>query len=199
MNKSYRLIGLTGPTGSGKSTVSEVFRSKGFAVVDADKIAHRALCDEACIEKLTQAFSEDILSEDNTINRKALAKVAFSNEENTKILNSITHPVIISLSLEEFEALSQKGYKNILFDAPTLFEAGMDRMCNSVISVIAPKELRLMRILQRDNIGEEQALARINAQKEDSFYAEKSDFIIVNDGDYQNLLSQAEKIIEEII
>ncbi|MBE6738571.1 MAG: dephospho-CoA kinase [Ruminococcaceae bacterium] len=199
MSKEYRLIGLTGPTGSGKSAVSHIFEENGFASVDADKIAHKALCDKECIKKLTEAFGTDILSKDDTINRKALAKVAFSNKENTELLNSITHPVIIALSLNEFEDLSLKGYKNIIFDAPTLFEANMDKMCDLIISVIAPKELRLERILNRDNITEEQAYARIKAQKEDSFYTDKSNFVIVNDKDFDTLLSNTNKIIKEII
>lgn len=199
MSKDYRLIGLTGPTGSGKSAVSEIFKESGFACVDADKIAHKALCQKACIEKLTQAFGTDILSEDKSINRKNLGAKAFKNEENTKLLNSITHPVIIALSLEEFEALSKKGFDNILFDAPTLFEAGMDNLCDLIISVIAPKSIRLERILHRDNITKEQATARINAQKEDSFYTEKSDFVIINDKDFNTLTSKAKEIIKEII
>jgi len=199
LSKEYRLIGLTGPTGSGKSAVSHIFEENGFASVDADKIAHKALCDKECIKKLTEAFGTDILSKDDTINRKALAKVAFSNKENTELLNSITHPVIIALSLNEFEDLSLKGYKNIIFDAPTLFEANMDKMCDLIISVIAPKELRLERILNRDNITEEQAYARIKAQKEDSFYTDKSNFVIVNDKDFDTLLSNTNKIIKEII
>lgn len=199
MNKEYRLIGLTGPTGSGKSSVSALFASKGFAAVDADKIAHKALCNEECIRKLTEAFSKDILGSDNTVNRKALAKFAFANEESTELLNSITHPVIISLCKNEFEELSEKGFKNILFDAPTLFEAGMDKMCDLIISVIAPKEIRLERILSRDNITKEQAYARINAQKDDSFYIDKSDFVIVNDKDFDSLLLQTNMIIKEII
>lgn len=199
MSKNYRLIGLTGPTGSGKSAVSHIFEENGFASVDADKIAHKALCDKDCIKKLTEAFGTDILLEDSTINRKALAKLAFSCEENTNLLNSITHPAIISLSLKEFEDLCHKGYKNILFDAPTLFEAGMDTMCDLIISVIAPKKVRLERILERDGITKEQATARINAQKEDSFYTGKSDFVIINDKDLQILTSRVEEIIKEII
>ncbi len=199
MSKNYRLIGLTGPTGSGKSAVSKIFEENRFACVDADKIAHKALCDKECIKKLTEAFGTDILSENNTINRKALAKVAFSNKENTELLNSITHPVIIALSLNEFESLYLKGYKNILFDAPTLFEANMDKMCDLIIAVIAPKELRLERILKRDSITKEQATARIDAQKEDSFYTDKSHFVIVNDKDFDTLLFDTNKIIKEII
>ena len=197
-NKNYRLIGLTGPTGAGKSSVSSIFERYGFAVVNADEIAHKALEDTACKESLTQTFGKEILNPDGTINRKSLAKSAFANSDNTKKLNDLTHPVIIRLSQEAFEELSA-DYKSIIFDAPTLFEAGMDTMCDLIISVAAPLELRTKRITERDNLTKEQALARISAQHENSFYTDRSDYVIVNDCDLDTLTMRTEKIIKEII
>ena len=198
-NKTYRLIGLTGPTGAGKSSVSKIFAECGFAVVNADEVAHKALCDTECIENLMSAFGKDILTSDHSVNRKALAKVAFSSKENTQTLNSITHPVIIRLSFECFKSLADAGYKNIIFDAPTLFEAGIDKDCDLIISVVCPVNERIKRIMERDNITEAEALARISAQKDNSFYTERSDFVIENNTNSENLAKRTQEIIKEII
>ena len=198
-NKTYKLIGLTGPTGAGKSSVSRILEECGFAVVNADEIAHKALLDTECIKNLVSAFGDSILNPDNTVNRKALAKVAFSSKENTKLLNSITHPVIIRLSGEKFSDIAAAGYKNIIFDAPTLFEAGMDKDCDLIVSVICPLDERIKRIIERDNITKDEALARISAQKDNAFYTERSDFVIENNCDSETLLVRTHNIGKEII
>lgn len=198
-DKKYNLYGLTGPTGAGKSLAAKVFADHGFAVVDADKIAHNALTDKRCIEKLCAAFSREILNSDTSINRKILGSIAFSSKENTSLLNSITHPVITDLSLRTFDKLYAQGYKNIIFDAPTLIEAKMDTLCKKVISVLAPESVRLARIMQRDNIDKKQAQARINAQQPNSFYAEKSHYIITNDSDEAALKERTKDIIKELL
>lgn len=195
---AYTLIGLTGPTGAGKGEVSKLLSDAGCAVIDADKIAHKALTTPQCINKLTEAFSADILNPDGSVNRKALAKYAFKDKESTKLLNSITHPVILTLAKEEFENLSAQGYKHIVFDAPTLFESGSHTLCHKIIAVIAPKELRFQRILSRDGITKEQAMSRINAQKDSDFYTSRADFVITNDSDLEHLKSQTEQIIREL-
>lgn len=199
INNTYNLYGLTGPTGAGKSLAGKVFSENGFAVVDADKIAHSALKDSECIENLRRAFSDEILDEKGNISRPLLAKAAFSSKENTDLLNSVTHPVITRLSLETFDKLSSQGYENIIFDAPTLIEAGMDKMCKKVICVLSPEKSRLKRIMERDNITEQQATARISAQHPDSFYTEKSDFVIMNDKDEKNLTERTKDIIKELL
>lgn len=198
-DKAYNLYGLTGPTGAGKSLAGKVFAENGFAVVDADKIAHDALKDAECTENLRKAFTDEILDKNGSINRPALAKAAFSSKENTELLNSITHPVIIRLSLETFRKLAENGFKNIIFDAPTLIEAEMDTMCKKVISVLSPVELRLQRIMERDNITEQQALARISAQHPDSFYESKSDYVIMNDSSEKALTERTTDIIKELL
>lgn len=195
---NYRLIGLTGPTGSGKTVVSRTFEEYGCAVVDADKVAHKALTLPECIEALVEAFGSGIQNSDGIINRKALAAAAFSAEENTQKLNSITHPVILKLATDEFERLARDGYKNIVFDAPTLFESGSHTLCDVIIAVTAPLVLRKERIIKRDNLTPEQAAARLNAQKPDSFYTDRADFTIVNDKDESTLIDKTADIIKEL-
>lgn len=198
LNKKYRLIGLTGPTGSGKSIVSKVFEDSGCAVVDADKIAHKALEDPECIKALTESFSSEILNPDGSVNRRATAKVAFSSPENTEKLNQITHPVILRLAKEEFEKLNEEGFDNILFDAPTLFESGSDSLCDVIIAVVAPSQLRAQRIMLRDSLTEEEARRRMSAQKSDSFYTERADYSLNNSKDKDTLISKTKDIIKEL-
>ena len=196
--KPYTLIGLTGPTGAGKGQVANILREQGFATVDADKIAHKALENSECIKELVEAFGENILNSDGTINRRKLASYAFENETSTKRLNSITHPVILQLATEEFEQLAKEGYKNIVFDAPTLFESGSHTLCDKIIAVTADFGTRLERIIKRDNITKDEAIARMSAQKPSEFYAEKADFVITNDTDLESLKTQTSEIVKEL-
>lgn len=199
MNNNYKLYGLTGPTGSGKTTVTDILKNHRFEIVNADEIAHKALLDTELISALKIAFGEGIINPDGSINRRETAKIAFSSKENTEILNSLTHPVILRLAVEEFERLSREGSKNIVFDAPTLFESGSDKLCQKIISVIAPENLRARRIMKRDNISEAEAIKRISAQKSEEFFRENSDFVIENDGDIKALKAKTESIIKELI
>ncbi len=196
--KAYTLIGLTGPTGAGKGQVASILREQGFATVDADKVAHKALENPECIKNLVENFGEDILNSDGTINRRKLAGFAFKNEESTKALNSITHPVILQLAKAEFEHLAKEGFENIVFDAPTLFESGADTLCDKIIAVTASFETRLERIMCRDNITKKEAHSRMSAQKPSEFYEEKADFVITNNSDLENLKTQTITVIKEL-
>lgn len=199
MNNNYKLYGLTGPTGSGKTTVTDILKNHCFEIVNADEIAHKALLDTELISALKIAFGEGIINPDGSINRRETAKIAFSSKENTEILNSLTHPIILRLAVEEFERLSREGSKRIVFDAPTLFESGSDKLCCKIISVIAPENLRIRRIMKRDNISEAEAIKRISAQKSEEFFRENSDYVIENDGDMKALKAKTENIIKELI
>ncbi len=197
-NNKYTVVGLTGPTGSGKTLVSSMFAEQGFAVVNADEVAHKALLNPEYIEALTAAFGRDILCEDGSISRPALAEAAFSSKENTEKLNRIAHPLIIRMCKEEFEHLYEEGFERILFDAPTLFESEGDKLCRFTIAVLADDKTRLRRIMARDNITREQAQSRMKAQKSYEFYSNRADFVIMNVGDMDSLRKCTEEIIKEL-
>ncbi len=197
--EGYRLIGLTGPTGSGKSEASQIFAQKGFALVNADEIAHKALTLPECIKELADTFGNEILNTDGTICRKALARIAFADKESTEKLNRITHPVITNLCKEKFGNLCREGAGTIILDAPTLIESGLHKICDRVVAVTAPKEERLKRIMARDNLTQEQAKARMNAQQEDEFYKEHSQYALVNDGNLEQFRKDTEELAEELI
>ena len=172
------IIGLTGPTGAGKSSLTPVAENRGYKVIDCDKTARQA------VEKgtkglmaLVNTFGEDILFSDGSLNRKTLAEKAFSTPEKTELLNKTLLPFITELVLKECEG------DKILLDAPTLFESGLDAKCTATIGVLADRETRLERIKSRDNISEVEALTRINAGKTEDFYKKNADYIIYNNGD----------------
>lgn len=171
------ILGLTGPTGAGKSTVSHFFEEAGVPVVDADRIARLVTEDASCLQELAKAFGADVLHPDGTLNRALVAQKAFSAPEKALLLNSITHPRVLQKADDEILRLSQRGARLIILDAPLLFESGADKICDKVLAVVSPFELRLARIMHRDGITREQALLRMSAQKEDSFYTEKADYV----------------------
>lgn len=198
MNK-IRIVGLTGPSGSGKSTVAKVFFDNGYGVIYADALSREIVSKGSqTLNVLAKEFGSDIIRNDKTLNRQLLAQRAFCSREKTDRLNAITHPAIISLALKKADELFLEGKKNIVFDAPLLFESKSDRFCDKIISVIAPVEVRKKRIMLRDGLSEKDALLRIKAQQEDSFYTDKSDFVINNDSTQDELIRKTLNIIAEV-
>lgn len=190
------IIGLTGPTGSGKSSFSLLASQKGITVIDCDKIA-REVTEKGseCLIKLSAAFGEDIIK-DGQLDRRLLAQRAFTDAEKKQMLEDIIFPFIINNVMEKIENAESE---NILLDAPTLYESGIDEMCGTVVAVLCPVELRKKRIIERDKLTEEQADVRINAGKPDSFYKGKADYIINNEGSEAEFLSQCTEIIDTLL
>lgn len=199
MTDKVFLIGLTGPTGSGKSEVSRVLADRHVPVIDADELARRVVEPGfPCLQELVREFSEDILNEDGTLNRRQLARRAFATPEDTKLLNSITHPYIIDLTKRILMQLEQIREPVAVLDAPLLFESGMDAICDVTAAVVAPRERRLKRIMERDQLTEKQAEARMAAQQEEDFYASRASQVIRNDGDLEELRRQANAFADQV-
>lgn len=198
MNKSI-VVGLTGQTGSGKSTVSKFMENISCTIINADKIARKATeTGSDCLKSLAEHFGYDIINNDGSCNRKLLAKRAFSSKKNTDILNSLTHPFIINLTKEQIKYYKEKQKDIIIFDAPQLFESGGNSICDVIVSVVAPKQTRMKRIMDRDMITEEEALLRMNVQYNDDFFITNSDYVIDGSLSLEQVKLQAEKIIAEI-
>ena len=198
--KDFFVIGMTGPTGAGKSTVGQMLCERGFKIVDADKVARRVTeKGSPTLVALCDAFGDDILLADGELDRAALAKKAFADSESLEKLNSITHPAIIELIKQEIDALRASGEVKIILDAPQLFEAGAHSLCDYILSVLADRETRLERIKLRDSITDEQAISRINAQKNDEFFVENSDFVIYNNSDTEGLTPQIDLMLKNIL
>lgn len=187
------IIGLTGQTGSGKSTVCSILKEKGFYACDCDEIASRVRKDKAIIEKLKSIFGQDI-EKDGKIDNKILAMRAFKDEQSTGLLNSVMHPEILKIAFNEIHDALNSGYTFAVLDGAVLFESGADKKCDFMVSVIADENERLERLIKRDKITKEQALLRMGAQKSQEFYIDKSDFVIRNDS-LSDLTAQIEDLI----
>ena len=170
MNKPP-VIGLTGPTGAGKSTVAAAFRKLGCAVVDADRTARLVTDRPECLARLQEAFGRGIVEPDGHLSRKELARRAFSSPENTRLLNEITHPAIVSACREQVEQAQSSGEcRAVILDAPLLFESGTQHLCDATVAVITPDDSRRKRIMARDGISEDAARRRMAAQHDNVYY-----------------------------
>ena len=201
-----RLIGLIGQSGAGKSTVGAMLTARGYPVLDGDLLARRVTSTGAPIlTRLAEVFGQDILtpgdanskSSSNSLelNRRLLAKRAFASSEATKKLNSILHPAITSLVLNELEAINGSV---AFLEGAALQDSPLAAHCHAFIAVVADENLRLQRIIKRDKLKKEDALLRMSAQRTQDEYCEKADFVIENN-DSLELESQLDKILEAII
>lgn len=198
--RDFMIVGLTGPTGAGKSTVSHVFREAGFRVINADEVARSVMQPgSVCAQQLAIAFGSDIILEDGNINRRLLAGRAFSSPENTWLLSEITHPGIFLKTLAMCRSFIDSGDKRIVFDAPVLFESNSDLMCDSVVCVTAPREVRAQRLMKRDNLTREEIERRISAQQPDEFYMQRSDFTIDGGAELEEVKESVRKVIAQMM
>ena len=180
-----RIIGVTGPSGAGKGAVSGyMMATHGFKVIDADKVYHDIIsAPTECVRELADNFGSGILCENGSIDRKALSKLVFGEENKEKLLllNKITHKYVISEINKLLSNYADLGVEVCVIDAPLLIEAGIDKNCDLVFAVTADRETRATRIATRDGIDYESAVLRINSQKPDSFYSDACDFLLIND------------------
>lgn len=190
------VIGVTGSIGAGKSVVSEILAEYNMYIIDCDKISHSIDSVDEYKNKIKETFGEGVFTE-SEIDRKKLSEVVFKSKENVKKLESISFPVII----DEIHRKRDMAFKNgqiCVYDAPTLFNAGLDKECDYTIGVIAEKEKRIERAIMRGNLSEKEIIARVLIQPDDDYYREKCNFIIDNSGTLGELKEQIEVIVKKI-
>lgn len=189
------IIGITGSIACGKSTISNYLKSKGYIVIDADKIGHEALDDDYVKEKLILAFGNEIL-EDNKINRQKLGELVFGNSSNLNVLNSIIHPEIRKKILEKIDKNNDKEL--IFIDVALLFEAKFDDLVDKIIVVYVDKNTQLTRLMKRNSISKKEALSRIVSQMSPIEKAKLGDYTVNNNLDVINTYEQVDKVLSEL-
>lgn len=189
------ILGLTGPSGTGKTTVAEMALDMGFEVIDCDKAAAEVTTNKELLNNLEKAFAGVVTN--GILDRKALAEKAFATDEKTNLLNSIMLPVIVQNINEKINAAKDRGVTHLLLDAPTLYESGEDKKCTAVIAVLAEKSIRKARILKRDNLNETQLESRLKAAKADDFYLQRAQHIIYNNGNLADFKAKTTEILKK--
>ncbi len=193
----HNVIGLTGQTGAGKSTVADYAESLGCQVIHADAVAREALAKGSPVLKtLADLFGYDIIETDGSCKRSLLAERAFSSPEKTALLNRTTHPWILARVRELIARCDP--CRPVLFDAPQLYESGGEVLCGRVIAVTAPQEVRLDRIMRRDGMTEQAARLRMGAQHQESYYTDRADYIIDGSQPLDRVREAAARILREI-
>lgn len=195
-----KIIGLTGPSGSGKGELSRHLAKYGVRSIDADEVYHNLLLPPSkCLDELTETFGNEILFPDGTLDRHTLSEIVFASEEKLLKLNSITHKFVIEKIEGIIKEYEREGLSAVIIDAPLLFEASVDKRCDLTVAVIADRETRLPRIMARDGLSLEDAEMRIANQPDDEFYKKRAMLTVFNDGSEELLSKEAERIYREVI
>ncbi|MBL5980796.1 hypothetical protein NAAC61_01055 [Petrotoga sp. 8T1HF07.NaAc.6.1] len=192
------VIGITGPAGSGKSTISKIiktiYKDKAF-IIDVDRLGHEVLTYFFIKEKLKEVFGEGIFDDDNNISRSKLGEIVFSNKEKLELLNQIVHPEILNKTEQILKEISNKN-DIIIVDAALLFKIGLDKLCDKIIYVDAPEELRIERLSEKRGIPLEKAKNIVKSQEH--INSKRCDFKILNIGNFDQLYKETEKIIQNL-
>lgn len=190
------IIGLTGGIGSGKSTVTEYIKEKGFLVIDADQIARDITQPGGRILiRLIENFGDEFLDENGELRRKALGNYIFGDKRKENLLNEITHNEIINEIKIRLNKAYEEGQKKVFIDIPLLFEVGMDAWCSDTWLVTCDEELRIKRVMQRDNIDEKNVRERIESQMADEEKYEKAKHVLYNSGTKEELYQNIDKLL----
>ena len=191
-----KIIGITGSSGSGKSTVCEILKEKyNVKIIDADKIAKELLkVGTEYYKDVVSKFGTEITNNAGEIDRKKLANLIYNDDTKRKMLNNSTFYYVV----EEIKTrVKETNNIDIIIDAPLLFESRLDNICNLTIGVISKESVQIDRIVKRDSITKEQACRRLKAQQTNEFYISKCTEIISNDNEYIETEKQIEKIAKK--
>ncbi|MFQ6943685.1 MAG: dephospho-CoA kinase [Clostridia bacterium] len=190
-----KIIGITGNSGSGKSTISKLI-SKNYEakIIDADKIAKEMTKNNGeYLQAIRQAFGNDVIK-NNELDRKKLADIVFLNKAEKEKLDGLTFEYVVEEIKKELEANQNLDYQYIILDVPLLFESKLDKLCDYTIGVIAPQTEKIKRICKRDKLSKEKALQRLNSQPNDEFFTKNCNTVINNENKEETI-----KMVNEIM
>ena len=192
-----RVIGITGGIASGKSNVSNICKSLGYNVIDSDSIAKElSKKDYPLYNAIVERFGKDYLDSNGELDRKKLGNLVFNNTAMKTVMDQISHPIIV----EEIKNRIRNINDGLIFvDIPLLFEAKLEYLCDKIICVFLRKKLQVERLMVRDGIDEDYALAKIHSQMDLYMKKELSDYVIDSSGDFENTKQQVINVIEDIL
>jgi dephospho-CoA kinase len=198
MKQNKMIIGITGSIGTGKSTVSNYLISKGYSVVDADKISKGAYnIGSNGYKAILEVFGAEILNSNGEVDRKKIKKIVFDNSNMLQRLNMAIHPIIINEIEKEIEILLE-SQSVVFLDAPLLIETELHKKVDKIIVVVCDKNEQINRIIKRDKITADMAISIINSQMSIDEKLKFADYIVYNNSTIENLYSQVDEIILEI-
>ncbi len=189
-----KVIGITGNSGSGKSTICEIIKENyNSKIIDADKVAKKLTASQTeYLQEIIKTFGDNIVDENEKLNRKKLADIIFNNKEKKMLLDKLTFKYVVDEIKEQIGKIKDCDY--IVLDVPLLFESKLNEVCDATIGVLAEKEEKINRIINRDKITYEKALNRLNNQPDDKFYIDNCNFIILNNEGTEKIKEQIRKI-----
>lgn len=183
-------------SGAGKSTACKLFGESGFGIIDCDRICREIVeKGKPCLKEIVSVFGKDILTKEGELNRRLMGKTIFADSEKRRLLNGIMYPYV---SYNVISQIIYSQYDYTVLDAPTLFESGMETVCDLIVSVGADKDTLIKRITARDGISEEEAENRLNSQHGIEFFKEKSDILLMNNRSEEEFSDEIRKTIELI-
>lgn len=191
------LIGLTGPSGAGKTSALREIARQGGLVLDCDEVYHELLeRDSELLAELNDAFPGTVT--DGCLDRGKLGRIVFSDPAALSTLNGITHRHISAEIERRLRAWAMAGGTLAAADAIELISSGLAARCTATVAVLAGKETRIRRIMARDGISREDAARRVNAQREDAYFIENCDYSLYNDGEQADFTERFKKLLKEI-
>ena len=193
------IIGITGSIGCGKTTVSELFRERGFEVINIDQLYHDLIKPGSEVyKKITGKFGNSIINKDKTINRGALKKIVFADYKKLRALNGLTHPSIIKEAEKIIKYLKKYGKPNIVIDAPLLLESNARKLVDKIIVVKCREENQIKRVLKKNIHTKKQIENIIKSQMPLDEKLKHADFVIDNNKNLKYLSKQVINIIKKL-
>jgi dephospho-CoA kinase len=188
------IVGLTGQSGAGKSTVASLFSAEGFRIIDCDRLVHTLYGEARYAKKIADAFGEDFVK-DGIVDRKKLGALVFSDKNALEKLNETVHPLILETVLGEMTRARQDDV-NAILDAPLLFEYGLEAMCDATLGVICDLETAEKRLSLRDGKSPEEIRGRLAAQHDAAYFRAHCDYILENNGDACLLKQELARVLD---
>ena len=193
------VLGLTGGIATGKSTADHFFKQKGIPIIDADQITHDLYqVGKSAWKKIKDQFGREYLNSDQTINRKKLGQLVFNDQNELELLNKITHPLVHEEIDRQIKQEISKKSRLVILDIPLLFESHAEKMCDQVLVITLPEDMQITRLMERNNLTKEQAIARIHSQMPLSEKEAKATYVISNSGTVNDLYEKLDNLLNKI-